>query len=290
MYTLSENEISKIRDIVIDAAQIIFEKQAVARAEKSEQADLKIESKGFGDYVTEIDLAIEDEIETKILSIFPDFQFFGEEGAKDNYDQTKPCFILDPIDGTTNLIRNVKHSCISLAYYDGEKLAYGAVYNPFLDEFFEAQKDGGSYLVEDASSQLKANGSIQKERLIASNIKNLNQAIIIFGTSPHDRGDVDHAKIMEVITDAFMAGEDIQRTGSAALDMAYLASGRADIFFEYKLRPWDFAAGILLCQEAGVKVTDIYGKEMPIFEASSVFCANPELHKQFYPILEKLRK
>lgn len=289
MYTLTQTDINKIRNIVLDASDIIFEIQAKAKTEKSNQNNLKIESKGFGDYVTEIDLAVQHEIENQILSLFPEFQFFGEEGKREKYDTHKPCFILDPIDGTTNLIRQVKHSCISLAYYNGEKLDYGAIYNPFLDEFFEAQLGKGAYLIENAKLQIKSDKSIEKERLMGSNIHDLQHAIIIFGTCPHDRGKVDHRKILEVMTDAFMAGEDISRTGSAALDLAYIASGRADVFFELKLRPWDFSAGILLCQEAGIKATNMYGEEISIFETSSVFCANPDLHQQFYPLLEKLR-
>ncbi len=282
MKTLTNLPIEQIRKIVLDAANIIFE------TERQKQ-ELDISSKGFGDYVTEIDLGIQNFIERKILQLFPEHQFFGEEGERKDFAEDRPCWILDPIDGTTNLIRGMKHSCISLAYWNGFDLAYGIVYDPFLDEFFEAQRGQGAILVEQAAEQSKQpDQPLRYQQLEAAQKKQLNKAITIFGTCPHDRGVVDHRKIFAVLTEVFMKTEDILRTGAAALDLAYVAAGRTDIFFEYKLRPWDFAAGLLLCEEAGAVVSDVSGAAIDVFCTGSILACNQDLQKQFLPLLKDL--
>lgn len=284
MKKLTNEQIRKIRKIVLNAAEIIFKK------EQQEQG-LEITSKGFGDYVTEIDLAIQKEIEQKILKLFPEHQFFGEEGETKDFAEDQPCWILDPIDGTTNLIQGMKHSCISLAYWNGEDLAYGIIYDPFLDELFEAQRNQGAILVEHAAERMRqSDQSLCAKQLRAAQKKQLKQAITLFGTCPHDRGKVDHRKIFAVLTEVFMNTEDTLRMGSAALDLAYVAAGRADIFFEYKLRPWDFAAGLLLCEEAGAIVSDISGAAVKLFCTGSIVACNRNLQKQFIPLLKDLVK
>ncbi len=290
MYSLQINEKAKLRKILLDASDLIFSIKAEREAQSGKY---QVASKGFGDYVSEVDLAIQKYIEEKILEIFPNHQFFGEEGEAEEYDRSQPCWILDPIDGTTNLIRGLKHSCISLGFWNGARLSFGLIYNPFLDELFEASFGEQAYLIENAKKQILnsdlAFANLQKSRIVCSPNAELEKAITIFGTCPHDRGKIDHTKIFQTMGKAFLATEDILRTGSAALDLAAIASGRADIFFEYKLRPWDFAAGIVICQEAGAVVTDLYGKPVNVFEINSIFCANPILHQKFYPILEALR-
>lgn len=282
MKTLTSSQIDQVRLIMFEASNIIFEVK-----EKHQQ--LEIASKGFGDYVTEVDVKIQEFIEEKILSMFPEHQFFGEEGDQTEFDQTKPCWILDPIDGTTNLIRNMKHSCISLGYWNGQELELGMVYNPFLDELFEGRKDEGAYLIENAKRQYaEGTDKIVREKLQCSQTEELSKALLIFGTCPHDRGVIDHRKIFAVMTEAFEQAEDLLRTGSAALDLAYIAAGRADIFFELKLRPWDFAAGILLCREAGAITSTISNTPINVFETGSILCGNPVLHEQFLPIVEPL--
>lgn len=281
MYKLTENAKTAIRKIVLNSSEIISENGTDAFDETS------IKQKGFADYVTKIDEDIQTYVEKHIFQLFPEHQFLGEEGARNNFDYDKACWILDPIDGTTNLILDARHSCISLAYWNGIELSYALIYDPFLDELFEANKGGGAYLIESAKEK---NMEATKQKLEMNQMINLKQAIVAFGTAPHDRNtEIDHRVLFEVLSDVFMATEDIRRFGSAALDMAYLAANRFHIFFEPKLRPWDFAAGILIIEEAGGRVTDINNQNIDIFQAGSILAANPRLHQEFLPLLNKLK-
>lgn len=280
MNKLTKEEKTEIIKIVLDSAQIIFE------TENGSQADLEIEVKGFGDYVTRVDQEIQNYIEKELLKIFPEHQFLGEEGERHSFDQTKPCWILDPIDGTTNLVWDIQHSAISLAFWNGLDLEFGAIYDPFLDELFVASRGEGAQLIQAAKRNYPKQVKID---LKMRELKKLSQAIVAFGSAPSGRGtDVDHKVVFEVLSDVFFATEDVRRFGSAALDLSYIAADRFQIFYEPKLSPWDFAAGILIVEEAGGVVTDFKGQAIDIFQPSSIVSANPVLHKKFLPLLERL--
>ncbi|NLM19281.1 MAG: inositol monophosphatase [Clostridiaceae bacterium] len=287
MYKLTNKEKFEVIRTVLQSSDIIM---SIA---KSPEHIKVIEQKGFADYVTKIDYDVQKYIEKQILDLFPHHQFLGEEDKQHKFDQANPCWILDPVDGTKNLILDMHHSCTSLAFWNGDELDFALIYNPFLDELYEASRNEGSYLIRYAKQQIitaENFQNLQKTNLIINDLSSLKHAIVAFGSSPYDRGTkINHKAIFQVLYDVFENTEDVRRFGAAALDLAYLAANRHHIFFESKLRPWDFAAGILIVEEAGGIVTDFHNQPIDIFKSSSILGANPALHKLILPLIEKLR-
>ena len=231
-------------------------------------------SEKFGDanFVTVYDVKTQNFLISEIKAAIPDAEFIAEE--KDNDSSVlnaKYCFVIDPIDGTTNFMHNYKQSCISVAVFSFGEPIFGAIYDPYLDEMFYAEKNMGAYV----------NG----KRITVSS-RNIDKAVISYGTSPYYKSELGH-KTFGLCKDLFDMAGDVRRTGSAAIDLAYLASGRTDGFFEFRLSPWDFAAGRVLISEAGGIITDMNGDEIKFSAPSSVIAAN----KSVYPyILEKAKK
>ncbi|MGB4609631.1 MAG: inositol monophosphatase family protein [Saccharofermentanales bacterium] len=287
MYKLTNEEKFEVIQIVVRSSDIILS------IEESSEDVNTIEQKGFANYVTKIDYDVQEYIEKQILNIFPDHQFLGEEDNQHKFDQANPCWILDPVDGTKNLILDMHHSSTSLAFWNGEHLNFALIYDPFLDELFEASRNEGSYLIRNIKQQMittEEYHDLQKTKLTINNISDLSNAIVAFGSSPYDRGiEINHKVMFRVLYDIFEQTEDIRRFGSAALDLAYIAANRHHIFFESKLRPWDFAAGILIVEESGGIVTNFHNQPVDIFKTSSILSANPTLHKLALPLIEKLR-
>ncbi|NLJ71000.1 MAG: inositol monophosphatase [Clostridiaceae bacterium] len=286
MYKLTNKEKFEVIRIVLQASEII-----TSKIEFPEDIEI-IKQKGFADYATKIDYDVQEYIEKQVLNLFPDHQFLGEEDEHYVFDQANSCWILDPVDGTKNLILDMQHSCTSLAFWNGEELDFALIYNPYLDELFEAGRNEGSYLIRHAKQQIitaKDFHTLEKKKLLINNLSDFSQAIVAFGSSPYDRGELNHEVMFEVLYDVFEKTEDIRRFGSAALDLAYIAANRHHIFFESNLRPWDFAAGILIVEESGGVVTNFHNQPIDIFKAGSVLGANPTLHKLILPLFEKLR-
>lgn len=227
-----------------------------------------IKTKGRADYVTQVDTDIQSFLARELGSRFPDIQFLGEEeGLHEMSGDTY--WILDPIDGTTNLIHDYQHSVISLALYEKGEITLGIVYDPFREDIFYAQSGKGSF----------RNGS----PIHVADTEALSETIIAVGTSPYDRevAEENFARIRRV----FDRAQDIRRTGSAAMDLAYVACGRTGGFFEPLLSPWDYAAGQLLVKEAGGRVTDFAGKELGFFARGSVVASNGKMHEQLRELL-----
>ncbi len=183
-------------------------------------------------------------------------------------------WILDPIDGTTNLIHDYQHSVVSLALYEKGEITLGIVYDPFREDVYHAQKGRGSFL----------NGT----PIHVSDAAALRETIISVGTSPYDRelADENFNRIRRVFDHA----QDIRRTGTAALDLAYVACGRTGGFFEPRLSPWDFAAGQLLVKEAGGRVTDFAGEELDFLKRGSVAASNGKIHEELRGLLGRRGK
>lgn len=173
-------------------------------------------------------------------------------------------WILDPIDGTTNLIHDYQHSVVSLALYNKGEIVLGVIYDPFREDVYYAQKGKGSFL----------NGS----PIHVSDAETLRETIVTIGTSPYDREltEVNFQRFQRV----FERSQDIRRTGSAALDLAYVACGRTGGFFESLLSPWDFAAGMLLVTEAGGRVTNYAGESLNLLQRGSVIASNGKVHEE----------
>lgn len=224
--------------------------------------ELKIRKKGRGDYVTETDMAVQRMVRAALLERYPDIGFVGEESEPDRVirERERPIpspasmppeakWILDPIDGTMNYIYDYRLSAISLGLCrqrdgGGEEICFGAIYNPFTGEYFHAVKGEGAFL----------NG----EPIHVNEAVELTEALVAVGTSPYYKELVD--KVFAGIIAVQREALDIRRGGSAALDLAYVACGRQDAYFEYRLKPWDLAAGILLVEEAGGAVGPLEGE------------------------------
>lgn len=215
------------------------------------------EKAGHANFVTMYDKKVQSELQTKLLAILPEAVFVGEEedvhaSVADGY-----AFIVDPIDGTTNFIKDYHTSAISVGLAKDGKRYMGIVYNPYLDEMFTAVKGQGAFL----------NGN----PIHVSN-QPLEKGVVIFGTAPYYE---DLAKkSFEMAYQYFCKSLDIRRSGSAALDLCNVAAGRAELFFELRLCPWDYAAGSLIVEEAGGVVTKIDGGALPLNEGCGVLATN----------------
>ena len=213
----------KVISLIRDAAEIIKNRPEFSVDEKE----------GHANYVTTVDKQLQDALEKGLAAIYPEAQFIGEE--KENALLIDaPAWVVDPLDGTANFICDYRKSAVSVALLEKRKPVLGAVYQPYTDEMFFAEKGGGAFL----------NG-----RPIHVSRREFSRAMVSFGTSPYDADKCDIT--MSLARDFISSCADIRRSGSAALDLTDVACGRTDVFFEMILRPWDVSAGALLVTEAG---------------------------------------
>lgn len=236
--------------------------------ENREMAD-QVKEKGLADYVTQVDTNIQKFLSEELQKMSPDIQLLGEEeGLHEMSGDTY--WILDPIDGTTNLIHDYQHSTVSLGLYQKGEIVLGIVYDPFRDDVYHAEKGKGSFL----------NGA----PIHVSSAGTLGDTIIAIGTAPYDKSlaKENFPRFQRI----FERCQDIRRTGSAALDLAYVACGRTGGFFEAKLQPWDFAAGMLLVTEAGGAITDFAGEPLDLLRPGSVLASNGALHRELQELMQ----
>ena len=255
--------------IIKDAAKIMLSAQD-ADAENS------ISNKsGDANFVTYYDKATQDYLIEKITEAIPAATFVAEEKENDySILMGEFVFVIDPIDGTTNFIHGFCHSSISVACVSRGKTVFGAVYNPYRDEMFYAELGSGAYL----------NG-----KKISVSKREMREAIFSFGSSPYYKDELGR-KSFDLAYAVFRESADLRRTASAALDFAYLAAGRIDMFFEYRLSPWDYAAGELILTEAGGKVTDMDGKPLRLSEPCSIVAANALCYDRLFEITTEMLK
>lgn len=225
--------------------------------------------KGLADFVTKADTSVQSCLFSELSERYPGIQFMGEEDHMQAVDFSKPMWILDPIDGTTNLIYSYCHSAVSLAYYENKTIHAAVIYNPFTEETFHAVRGQGAFL----------NG----RRIRVTQKTALKDSLIAVGTSPYDKEMVeDNFRIFKNI---FKHSLDIRRSGSAALDLAYVASGRVDGFLERNLKPWDYSAGALLVEEAGGKVTDYGLSPLDYSKNQDILASNGKIHEELQKVV-----
>lgn len=215
------------------------------------------DKEGHGNFVTNYDKMIQKELERRLLEIMPEATFVGEEEDVHESIRNGYALIVDPIDGTTNFMKDYNQSCISVGItYDGEQVG-GIVYQPYLDEMFCAEKGKGAY----------KNG-VQ----IHVSDCDLEHALVVFGTAPYYEGLTK--KSFEKVQEIFPYCVDVRRSGSAAIDLCNVAAGRADLYFEYLICPWDIAAGSLIVVEAGGCISTIDGNPITLEEKCSILATN----------------
>lgn len=218
--------------------------------------------KGVADYVTEVDFAVQQFIRRRLEELYPEVQFLSEEKSNEEIDKNGLVWVLDPVDGTTNLIHDYRASVISLALMQKGSVVLGMIYNPYTDELFSAQKGKGSY----------CNG----QKIEVSGAETMEKCLIAIGTSPYYKEMAEeNFKVFQAI---FKDCQDIRRSGSAALDLAYVACGRIEAYFERNLKIWDYAAGMLLVRESGGQVTDYRGNDADTEMISNITAANPKIN------------
>ena len=245
-----------LKEVVNKICSLVRECGKVMLNADREKMAIDIKS-GDADLVTEYDKGIQEQLKVGLKSILPEAKFIGEEGSNDELTDEGYAFIVDPIDGTTNFVKDYHMSAISVALLNGKDVVAGVVYNPYLDETFYAIKGEGAF----------CNG-----KRISVSSQPIDKALVIFGSSPYDKSLFP--KTIEVLSEYFYKVLDIRRSGSAALDLCCIASGRADLFFELQISPWDFAAGKLLIEEAGGVVTTLDGAPLTFDGKTSILAKN----------------
>jgi myo-inositol-1(or 4)-monophosphatase len=228
----------------------------------SERMDkLTITSKSENDYVSEVDNMAEQEIIRTIRKAFPDHAILAEESGQTEGNSDFE-WIIDPLDGTTNYLHQFPQYSVSIAVKQKGRLEHAVIFDPLKDEIFSASRGAGAQM----------NG----RRLRVSPAKGLEGALLGTGFPFKDQQYLDI--YLGMLKDMIIPTAGIRRAGSAALDLAYVAAGRLDGFWELNLKPWDMAAGLLLIQEAGGMVSDIKGGH-DIFETGHVIAGNPRVFK-----------
>lgn len=237
-----------LKELTLSVCSIAREAGAFMASERNSFDDSKIEHKGLHDLVSYVDKSSEELIINKLLTLLPNAGFIAEEGTNNTRGE-RFNWIIDPLDGTTNYIHGLPIYSVSIALMDADELVIGVVYEVGHDECFYAWKDGGAYLND--------------KKICVSNRTDMHQALLATGFPYADFSRMD--QYLNFFKWAMTNSRGIRRLGSAAADLAYVACGRFDAFWEYSLKPWDVAAGALLVKEAGGKVTDYQGGETYLF-------------------------
>ena len=244
------------------------------RRDYGEVEQLQVSRKGPADFVSMADKRAEQTIVDELRHARPDWRLTLEEGGEIAGDPSKPRWIVDPLDGTSNFLHGIPHFAISIAVEDPTgaggrpEITQALVYQPLTDESFWAEKGRGTWLNE--------------RRLRVSARRDLADALVATGVP--FKGHGDHGRFESVLAAVAPEVAGIRRFGSAALDLAWVAAGRFDGFWEEDLHFWDIAAGILLVREAGGFVTDFRGADRALAEGQ-VLAANDQLHSKLHKLV-----
>lgn len=234
-----------------------------------EVENLQVSRKGPSDFVSSADLKVEKTLRQELKKARPGFGFLLEEDGEIAGEDKSHRWIIDPIDGTTNFLHGIPNFCISIALEREGELIAGVVYQPLGDEMYHAEKGAGAFLNE--------------RRLRVSARRKMEDAVLATGIPFHGRDG--HEPFLRELGAVMKHVAGVRRFGSAALDLAYVASGRCDGYWECGIKPWDIAAGIVLVREAGGYVTDYQGGTR-MLDNGQVVAGNDHLH---VPLLRLLR-
>jgi myo-inositol-1(or 4)-monophosphatase len=246
------------------------------RRDFAELPSLQISRKGPGDFVTEADKKAERIIFQDLEKARPGYGFLMEEGGTFEGSDKSHRFIIDPLDGTTNFLHAIPHFAISIGLERDDEIVAAVVYNPASEEMFVAEKGQGAF-VQGATSR-------DNYRLRVSPRAEFADSVIACGIPHAGRGD--HGQFVRELAGVMPRCSGVRRMGSAALDLAFVAAGRMEGFWERNLQPWDMAGGILLVREAGGFATAFDGSNR-IFETRNVVAGNEVAHATLKDLLAK---
>jgi myo-inositol-1(or 4)-monophosphatase len=264
--------LTQIEDTVI---QIAHEAGARLRHNYRQAKEINRKSSAI-DIVTQYDLETEALITDRLRATFPEHRLLAEEGDYDSSNRLGLCWYVDPIDGTNNFTHGFPVFAVSMALYDGEQPLVGVVYDPLRDECFHAARGQGAFLSHGGN----------REALAVSRRENLVDCLLATGF-PYDRHTSELDNLAQFA--AFLKrARGIRRAGAAALDVAYVAAGRLDGYWEFKLGSWDIAAGVLLVTEAGGQVTGSRGEPFSLTASDklALVASNGHIHHRMLQVLQ----
>jgi myo-inositol-1(or 4)-monophosphatase len=236
-----------------------------------EVENLQIALKGPGDFVSVADQRTESILIGELQKARGGYPILSEEvGLVDGPDKSHR-FIIDPIDGTTNFLHGIPHFAIAIAMERDGLLQSAVVFNPITDEMFTAERSHGAYLND--------------KRLRVAGRKSLAESVVATGTPNLGHSEERHTQFHNELNTVMATTTAVRRFGAATLDLAYVAAGRFDVFWERGLAPWDMAAGTLIVREAGGVVTDLKGGDQ-MLKTGHILAANEALHPQFLKLLK----
>lgn len=232
-----------------------------------ERADqLQVERKSFNDFVSQVDRGAEGEIIKLIHKAYPQHAILAEEsGAQGDSDV---CWIIDPLDGTTNFLHRLPHFAVSIGIQVKGRLEHGVIYAPCTQDLYVASRGAGALL--------------NNRRIRVSQCKDVEQALVGTGV-PLREENLD--RYLPQLRNIAAKSSGVRRAGSAALDLAYVAAGRLDAFWEIGLKPWDIAAGLVLVQEAGGMTRELFDEKADAMETGNIFAGAPKIFDPIHQLL-----
>ena len=261
---------SALLNVMIKAAQ---KASRALKRDFGEVERLQVSLKGPANFVTAADRRAEEILRQELEHARPGYGFLGEEGGmREGADKTHR-WIVDPLDGTMNFLHGIPHFAISIALEREGTIVAGVVYAPVSDELFTAERGKGAFLND--------------QRLRVAARKRLADAVVACALPHPGRGDVELVHNEHRAVQNEVAG--LRRFGAAALDLAWVAAGRLDAYWERSLSPWDMAAGIALVREAGGFVTDLDGREV-VLSTGGILVGNDDIHRALLRVLKDARK
>ena len=248
-----------MEDIVRQAGELLLSAHDIETSVKVKTLDC--------DLVTVYDKAVQDFLCKELLAAYPDAGIYAEEEDLCDIEGKPRYFIIDPIDGTANFVRKLHHSCISVGLYEKDRIVAAVVYNPYAREMFTAVRGQGAYLNGERLRMPKAD---------------IDHSLVLFGSAIYYRETIPFT--LRLVEKLLPRALDFRRGGSAALDLCYVAAGKADLFFEACIRPWDYAAGSLMVEEAGGIVTALDGSPLRFYDRCSVAAGTELNHPELIEI------
>ena len=230
---------------------------------------LQVSRKGPADFVSSADRKAEEIVRDELEKARPGYSFLGEEGGESHGADPQHRWIVDPLDGTTNFLHGIPLFSVSIALERQGRLQAGIVLNPITDELYSAERGAGAFLND--------------RRIRVSARSNFAEAVV--GTGIPMMGHGDHGQYLKDLAKVMASSAGVRRCGSAAIDLAWVAAGRFDAFWERNLSPWDFAAGTLLVREAGGFVSTASGREKAM-EHGDIVAGNEAIHRHLVGLLK----